>query len=157
MDTSICTRPAKAADSRAVAVAVAKRRAIVRSALFVLCLLLFITTPGASQQTTVELVGGTQSLRGGYGDGGKFGSSRQWAATLSAATSAAHDEHRDLSGGIGLIRYFRSGLVIDGSVFWNLSNPGEVIARRQQVAVTYLRPFYSPRGITLSIFRQFGL
>jgi YaiO family outer membrane protein len=70
----------------------------------------------------------------------KFGAERQWVATAAVGMSAAHDEHRDAGAGIGLIRYFEQGVIIEGSVFWNRSNPGGIIGRRQHLAVTWVRP-----------------
>jgi YaiO family outer membrane protein len=208
MDIFTSTRPGKAADFRRRTVV--KRRAAISRSAFFLALQLSFTTALVAQQTTVELVGGAQSLTGGYGDGGsigirfrhdrardvwyagvhresrfddtgflgsianthvldadwysylgiaastdaiflpqfridaqlarKLGAARQWVTTVSAAAAAAHDEHRDYGAGVGLIRYFASGLVVDGSVFFNRSTPGDVIARRQHLAITYLRP-----------------
>jgi YaiO family outer membrane protein len=70
----------------------------------------------------------------------KFGTDLRWVGTVRASVSAAHDEHRDAGAGVGLMHYFGNGIVAEGGVFWNRSNPGSVSARRQQLAVTWLRP-----------------
>lgn len=70
----------------------------------------------------------------------KFGPELRWVVSAAMTASAAHDEHRDIGAGVGLVRYLTDYLILDGSVFWNRSSPGAVIARRQRAAVTFVRP-----------------
>jgi YaiO family outer membrane protein len=70
----------------------------------------------------------------------KFGEARRWVGVLSAGSSAAQDEHRDAGAGIGLIHYLPMYVILEGAVYWNRSNPGHVIARRQLLAATWFRP-----------------
>jgi YaiO family outer membrane protein len=69
----------------------------------------------------------------------KLGGHRQWVVATSLTAAAAHDEHRDLGAGIGVIRYFESGFILDGAVNWNRSRPGDLTSRRQTLTATYAR------------------
>jgi YaiO family outer membrane protein len=73
----------------------------------------------------------------------KLGSENEWVVSASGFAAAAHDEHRDRSVGLGVIRYFGSGLIVDAGILWNRSSPGSVTARRQTLTATYAQPRYS--------------
>jgi YaiO family outer membrane protein len=67
----------------------------------------------------------------------RFGPKRVWQVTGSAMTRAAQDEHRDVGGGVGVLRYLPGGFAAETQVFWTHTSPEDIVTRRHHVGAMW--------------------